>query len=44
LSAPSPLLDPAVVNKFDVLPGVNRLADSGSVVVYDVGALDDALR
>ena len=44
LSAPSPLLDPAIVDKFDALAGVNRIADTGSVVVYDMGALDDALR
>jgi hypothetical protein len=42
LSAPSPIFDAAVLAKLDTLPGVQRIADSGNVVVYDVRALDDA--
>lgn len=32
-------LDPAALAKFDGLPGVHRLFDSGDIVIYDVGAL-----
>jgi hypothetical protein len=30
------LFDPQIVNKFDDLEGVNRLLDSGDIVVFDV--------
>src|SRR5207237_1352212 len=40
LSAPSPLFSTAVVNKFEPLPGINRLADSGNIVVYDLSGVD----
>jgi hypothetical protein len=42
LSTPSPDLDPAIVGKLEGLDGVNRIADSGNVVVYDVRGLDSA--
>jgi hypothetical protein len=39
--APDPreLIDPAAFAKFDFEPNVNRVADSGNIVVYDVGKL-----
>jgi hypothetical protein len=35
-------MDPAGVMKFDAVPGVQRVFDSGDIVVYDVGVLRDA--
>ncbi len=32
-------IDPAALAKFDRLAGVNRLFDSGDIVIYDLGAL-----
>jgi hypothetical protein len=40
LSAPSPSFSDAVVDKFEPLPGINRLADSGNIVVYDLSGVD----
>jgi hypothetical protein len=40
LSAPSPLFSTAVVDKLEPLPGVNRVADSGNIIVYDLGGVD----
>ncbi len=31
----------SVLNKFDYLPGVSRIYDSGDIVIYDVGPLND---
>lgn len=32
-------IDPAVLAKFDGLPGVSRVFDSGAIAIYDVGAV-----
>lgn len=32
-------IDPAALAKFDALPGVNRVFDSGDIVIYDVAGL-----
>jgi hypothetical protein len=32
-------IDPAALAKFDALPGVSRVFDSGDIAIYDVGAL-----
>ena len=32
-------IDPAALAKFDQLPGVSRLFDSGDILIYDVGVL-----
>lgn len=32
-------LDPALLAKFDTVPGVSRIFDSGALIVYDVGNL-----
>jgi hypothetical protein len=32
-------MDPAVLAKFDAVPGVHRVFDSGNIVIYDVGAI-----
>ncbi len=32
-------VDPAALEKFDAYPGVDRLLDSGDIVIYDVGVL-----
>jgi hypothetical protein len=42
LSRPSDPLDQSVYQKFDGQPDVNRLVDSGNVVVYDVRGLANA--
>lgn len=38
----SVLLDPAAIDKFDQQPNVNRIIDSGNIVIYDVGGLSGA--
>jgi hypothetical protein len=40
LSAPSPLFSTAVVDKFEQLPGMDRIADSGNIVVYNLSGVD----
>jgi hypothetical protein len=36
------VLTPALLNKFDAVPQINRLFDSGNIVVYDTGELINA--
>jgi hypothetical protein len=35
-------MDPAAFAKFDGVPGIQRVYDSGDIVIYDVGALTNA--
>ena len=40
--APTDLLDPKVYGKFDRVSNVNRVYDSGNIVIYDTQAISNA--
>jgi hypothetical protein len=42
LGSPSPLMDPSATAKFDSYGGVDRIADSGNIVVYAVRGANSA--
>ena len=35
-------IDPAALGKYDLIPGVSRVYDSGNIQVYDIGSVTRA--